>query len=300
MSFWLVARKEFADQISGRRFLVITALLMLLVGYAAYTGMQRLQLEHRGGVLLVYTVAGGLFTLLGAVMGLLAGFDLITKEREMGTLRVLLSHPVHRDEVIAGKVAGAFSAIALATGGVLSVTTGLLLVYGMPLSYGELKGVLLLWAATVVYIFAYFSFGIFGSAVARTSGTALVIALLLTLVFSALIPAAGEIAGRRLAGEPPGPPVVTVRDVYAGKGEHPPEREYLREYERRRAAWEERKRRVSSVFMAFSPAASYMSLLGWLERGSGGSVGNILPGLAGIPAVFLTLTYLRFVREDVV
>jgi ABC-type Na+ efflux pump permease subunit len=44
--------------------------------------------------------------LLGAILAIAMGFDLITREKESHSLKSLLSHPVFRDEIINGKALG--------------------------------------------------------------------------------------------------------------------------------------------------------------------------------------------------
>ncbi|MEM4156431.1 MAG: ABC transporter permease subunit, partial [Archaeoglobaceae archaeon] len=57
---------------------------------------------------------GGSVAFVGGIFGIALGFDLITREKESGTLRTLLTHPVFRDEIIIGKAIAAFFAICIA------------------------------------------------------------------------------------------------------------------------------------------------------------------------------------------
>jgi len=311
MSLSVVARKEFAEQITGRRFLVLTLLTMLVVAYALHMSLGVARQSMRAEVLRLFIGAGNaIFALLGAGLGLLAGFDLITREREQGTLKVLLSHPVHRDAVILGKAAGAFAAISLAVVSVLTLATGAVLLYGISFSLREFAGIAAFGALTVVYIFTYFSFGIFASAVARSSGTALTVGALLLVFFSAVIPVVGELVSSKLVGPPPAPPPMAYRTLQP-PGEDAQkvrvmveEPEAMKEYERRMTEYRERKRRIAAIFGVFSPSSNYRGLTGYLmdERTYGASTGiaNRLAGFVAMPLIFFTLSYLRFVREDVV
>ncbi len=309
MSLLVVAKKEFAEQVGSRRFIVLTLLTMLVVAYALHMGLRIAHQSMRAEVLQLFIGTGNaVFALFGAGLGLLAGFDLITREREQGTLKVLLSHPVPRDAIILGKAAGAFAAISLAVACVLAVATGAVLIYGMPLSIEELADVAAFGGVTVIYIFTYFSFGIFASAVAKSSGTALTISALLLVFFSAAVPVAGELVSSRLAGEPPAPPVYEHRVHEDGSAAlevvAEPDSQAMRAYEQKMAEYMERKRRISAIFGLFSPVYNYKELVRYLmaERtyGSHAEVLNRLAGFVAMPAVFFTLGYVRFVREDVV
>ncbi len=48
-------------------------------------------------------------TIIGALFALFIGFDSVSKEREQGTLPLLLSRPIYRDQIITGKTLGVFS-----------------------------------------------------------------------------------------------------------------------------------------------------------------------------------------------
>jgi ABC-2 type transport system permease protein len=61
-------------------------------------------------ILTFFYSLGQYFSLIGMVLGIALGFDLITREKEEGSLKSLLSHPVYRDSVINGKTLGDSSA----------------------------------------------------------------------------------------------------------------------------------------------------------------------------------------------
>ena len=56
------------------------------------------------------------FIMIAMVLSITVGFDLITREREEGSLRSLLSHPVYRDSVINGKFLAVVGVLVTAIG----------------------------------------------------------------------------------------------------------------------------------------------------------------------------------------
>lgn len=67
----------------------------------------------------------------GAFLGLLMGFELVTREKEEGSLKTLLSHPVYRDSIINGKAMGAFAALSVAIFLILGISVGILMLQGI-------------------------------------------------------------------------------------------------------------------------------------------------------------------------
>ncbi len=150
-----VARKEFADQVTGWRFLVILALFLGIALAGTYSGVgsyerdldryaQELatmddRFDEPGRMVMpskppVEGVYSSMFLVLISYGGLLAiavGFDLVSGEKESRSLKSLLSHPVYRDEIINGKALGGVALLVLVVGGVLLISTALLLVFSI-------------------------------------------------------------------------------------------------------------------------------------------------------------------------
>ncbi len=53
-----------------------------------------------------HLISRGGITTIGAIIGIVIGFDAISGEREKGTLRFLLTQPLYRDTLINGKLPG--------------------------------------------------------------------------------------------------------------------------------------------------------------------------------------------------
>jgi ABC-2 type transport system permease protein len=125
----VIAAKEFADQVTSIRFLILTIVLSLVAAAAVYStagGLKNIASDVSGGrslFLVLFTVPVeansiptfiSFFTFLGPLLGIAFGFDGINGERSEGTLPRLLSQPIHRDDVINGKfVAGLATIITI-------------------------------------------------------------------------------------------------------------------------------------------------------------------------------------------
>ena len=113
MSWLVVARKDFADSIRSRWLLGLTALFVLLVALVAY-----LLRPAPGEVASANSVLGTLGNLfVGTLIPLIAlvvAYSAVTGERDTGSLKLLLSLPHSRADVVFGKVLGRSAALATA------------------------------------------------------------------------------------------------------------------------------------------------------------------------------------------
>lgn len=205
----VIASKELLDHLMDRRFLLIAGMLLLVVSIGLVGGLiaYKAAIESyantmsaigedstdtamaAGGSLLdVISSIGDQIMLLGAILGIAMGFDLITKEKEGGSLKLLLSHPVYRDEVINGKGLGGVAAIGGLVFLTFAIIVGILLAFGIVPDGYELFALVVLAIVSFLLIFSYFSVGLLMSSVSRTGGTALIAALIVFIALSSLLP----------------------------------------------------------------------------------------------------------------
>ncbi|MCK8518080.1 ABC transporter permease [Methanoculleus sp. 7T] len=223
-----IAEKEFADTLRGKKFLLIFGIYLIVAFVGAVQGIW----SYTSGssflgipptILDVFQRMGATVSTFGAVLGIAAGFDLISGEREEGSLKVLLARPVFRDEIITGKVLGGAMTLALATGLSLAITLGLLLLTGHLPRLLEFWLILVFGAVSFLYLFGCFGIGLAMSAVSRRSGEALLFALAAFFLLSLAVPTAGTAVADLVVGETPEvPQIIDEKDMdiwYAYKEE---------------------------------------------------------------------------------
>lgn len=353
-----IAAKEFTDHLCSRNFLLIAGILVLLCTVGLIGGLgdyretlndynERLSvagpeeglgfMSERPSILSIFVPIGAQMMILGAILGIALGFDLVTKEKESRSLKMLLSHPIYRDEVINGKALGSAAALLLPLGAVLAAALALLLIFGIVPGPTEFLLILVFGAVTAIMILTYFSVALLMSTVAKSSGTALIYSLIVFVAFTMLVPVAmNDTVMSTVVGEPPEFPssvylpdtqpagdgeMVRVARIDTGSVEWQQFREASREYEDRRGA-------VNDILSLLSPSLNYEAILGIFGRVSTsmtvtavaqdggnrvliGDAGSMDPasGAAGVgknvfaliafPAVFFGLAYSRFMRLDI-
>jgi len=113
-TMYIVAKKEFLDNIRNKWAIILTILFVLIIVLFTYTygsGASRTDSEK----LMQEIVFGmlGITSLLIPLIAIILGFSTISGEAESGALYVVLSYPVRRVEVLLGKLLGLGSVLIL-------------------------------------------------------------------------------------------------------------------------------------------------------------------------------------------
>lgn len=180
-----VARKEFWENVRNYWIAGITGVLLVLLVVTAY--LDALAAGHGGLTDFQATISNNTHLILPlvAIIGLMMGFGTVINEIERGSMRVLLSKPVSRTEVIAGKFVGIGTVLAVAIGVGVFVASAIMLgtepfwwlwhdyvlMPGASHSTSEANqviGVLAYIPYAVLYGLSLFAVGIFVSTVARS------------------------------------------------------------------------------------------------------------------------------------
>ena len=279
-----VARKEFIDHLTSKRFILILVLFLIISAYSMHEGIgdynnrldeykeQISRTEEIEGTHVIPTMPSTMcifqrmrepMSFLGAILAIAMGFDLITREKETRSLKSLLSHPVYRDEIINGKALSGISALAFAVSIVFILLFAILLIFSIVPNMDEFLRIALFGAVTVLLLLTYFSIALMASTISKNSGIALMFAFVILLAISFGAPMLGGMAAKHMVGEPPERPGLQRPEVI--DYEHPDEEreEWLRYQEVRDAYWKKR-RAIRDAFEISSPLGSYGKLTGWL------------------------------------
>lgn len=189
-------RKEFADHLTSKRFLI----LLLLIGstsigslYGALSGLSDSIADDSHFVFLkLYTLAGNsipsfmsFIALLGPIIGLALGFDAVNSERTSGTLNRLVSQPIYRDSIIIGKFLAGTAVIATI---VYTMGIGLgaigILATGLRPTGEEVLRILIFLTFTVIYIAFWLAMSILFSVICRHSATSALASIAVWIFFA--------------------------------------------------------------------------------------------------------------------
>ncbi|MCA9988874.1 MAG: ABC transporter permease subunit [Anaerolineales bacterium] len=212
---YIIARKEIRAAFRNRIFLLITLLFLGLSILSVYIGSTTKKAEMRiyddtiaslqasGETILpappeihTLTILNNLteyISMVGAILAVMLGYNALIEEKESGGLKLILSRPVFRDQFLIGKFLGNAAVIALLLALVFVFNVVLLVgVGGIVPTAAEVLRLLTLISLGFVYMMIFLSVAMFLSIRLQDSGTVFLVALVIWMVFSFVIPQMAE------------------------------------------------------------------------------------------------------------
>ncbi|MGA2315749.1 MAG: ABC transporter permease subunit [Thermodesulfobacteriota bacterium] len=192
-----VFRKEMEDHFSSIRFLLISALIVMVgVIIASMVGMS-IQEESKGMAkptllfLWLFTSTGKLFSFVqfigffGPLIGIFLGFDSINRERVSRTLSKLVSQPIYRDSIINAKFLAGVAVIAIVLVAIVLIISGLgIRLIGVVPGSEEVWRLAIYLITSILYIAFWLGISILFSVVFRSTATSALASLAVWIFFS--------------------------------------------------------------------------------------------------------------------
>lgn len=192
---FVIAQKEFADNLWSPRFRVLLLMFTLIIfSFSVQSVKNGFNIFDMGFIDVAQII--GLFLPLA---GIALGFDAVVKERKSASLNVLLTHPVFRDNIITGKIAGGLVTLALVVFiSVIASIGTMIALSGVQVGLMELSRVFIFAGITFIYLSTFLAMGvlisIFSSSPTNSFIYGLVVWINLIIVFGAIISVASSIA----------------------------------------------------------------------------------------------------------
>ena len=145
-----------------------------------------------------------IFKIIISILALLVAYDVVSGEREQGTLKLTLSDPIARHQVLLGKlVAGA---ITLAVPATVAFIVGLLLLLSFPsidLQASDWVRIGVMYVASLAFVLVVYNIGLLFSCLTRSSALALVLGLFFWVLAIIVVPNGSLYLARRIQSVPP-------------------------------------------------------------------------------------------------
>jgi ABC-2 type transport system permease protein len=253
-------------------------------------GLQALTNPPMPSVLPFINGVGIVFVTMGALMAIIMGYGLITREKETGTIKLVLTRPMYRDSLINGKAIAGFTTIAVIFGASFLVILAIMLVYNIVPGSDELLRILALFLVILLYMLLFFSISLLISTVSPSSTVAL-LASVGVFILALILFGVGAVAGYFLAGPMPempatimnGPPVPEVTAntssghssgystgsggvsyYISGYNESDPQviayRQAMADYDKELKVYYARQQQISDAISIFSPISNFYKL----------------------------------------
>jgi len=197
--FPVMVRKEIADYVRSWKFIILVALILLTTIGSLFTILSIIRdnadiinSDNSFLFLNLYTASDGnlppfitLISFLGPLIGLALGFDVISSERNRGTMSRVIAQPIPRDYFINSKFLGALTVIFVAVFSLGFLVMGLgIISIGIPPTFDEFLRIVVFLLLTCVYIAFWLNLGIVFSTLFRQSSTSALTGLSVWLFFT--------------------------------------------------------------------------------------------------------------------
>ncbi len=189
--------KELSDHFSSTRFILLFYLILMISLVIAYFVGSGIRDELQGVAkptfvfLMLYTSSAKLFSLIsfiaffGPLIGIVLGFDAVSRERSARTLSKILSQPIYRDSVINGKFLAGVITIAIMLLALVLLISGLgLRLVGVVPGPEEIWRLLIYLVISIFYIAFWMGIAILFSVSFRSTATSALAAILFWVFFS--------------------------------------------------------------------------------------------------------------------
>lgn len=216
--FWVIVKKEIADQVHSWRFIILSILILLTWLGAMYVSLSNIREAmanvHDQDTIFFYlklltTTDRSLppfhifIGFLGPLLGIALGFDAINSEQSNGTLIRLMAQPVYRDALLNAKFTAAlivisvlfFSLNMLMIGGGLMIT-------GVRIEIAEFVRILCFAGLSVIYVGFWLNLSILLSVICRHTATSALTAIAIWLFFTVFYPLLVQIGMKGLLPDP--------------------------------------------------------------------------------------------------
>ena len=192
-----IFRKEMEDHFSSMRFLLISALIVMVgVIITSMVGMG-IQEEVKGMAkptllfLMLFTSTGKVFSFVqfigffGPLIGIILGFDAINRERVQRTLSKLVSQPIYRDSIINAKFLAGVTTIAIVLVAIVLIISGLgIRLIGVVPGGEEVWRLVIYLITSILYISFWLGISILFSVIFRSTATSALASLAVWIFFS--------------------------------------------------------------------------------------------------------------------
>lgn len=192
-----IFRKELEDHFSSTRFLLLSALIIMVgVIITAMVGMS-IREELKGMTkptlifLFLFTSTGKLFSFVqfiaffGPLIGIILGFDSINRERVSRTLSKIVSQPIYRDSIINAKFLSGVVVISIVLVAIVLLISGLgIRLIGVVPGPEEALRLIVYLIISILYIAFWLGISILFSVIFRSTATSALASLAVWIFFS--------------------------------------------------------------------------------------------------------------------
>jgi len=197
----VMLHKEIREHLRSKRFNIMLILIFIIGLSSIYSSSMGIRDALKDSTnsefvfLRLFSTSGGSipsFTsfigLLGPLIGLALGFDLMNGETAKGTLSRLLSQPIYRDTVIIGKFLGGAAILGIMCITLFTAVSALsIIIIGIPPTADELIRLIIFLIITIIYMSLWYAISLMLSMVFKQTATSALAGIALWLFLAIFV-----------------------------------------------------------------------------------------------------------------
>jgi len=206
-----LAQKEVKTAFRDKIFLILVGLFVLLSIISVYIGsstknaeLQAYQsivdlLKSQGEVILPpppeifpLSILQNIITyvsIIGAVVAIFLGFEVFSGERTNGTLKLIATRPIYRDQIVTGKLLGGVMILGLLLGSILILNLVIFVfISGLSPNLNEIMRLLTFFALALIYLMLFYTTTLFVSIKTNDSEFGFMLMMVVWITLSFVVP----------------------------------------------------------------------------------------------------------------
>lgn len=209
-------------------------------------------------ITIYYSMTNPFYT-VGMILAIAIGFDLITREKDEGTLKSLLSRPLYRDSVINGKAIAAIAVIAIVLAATFLISGAILLFSNIVPQGDDLARMIALYVVSLLYIVVFFAISMMVSALAKNTSMAMLVTLGIVVVLYVLPQIAYPVT-TMIIGDYPQYPEFTYDPSGDPQAQQQAQQQLQKQYQQQQQDYYNKQSQINDLINGISPQYWYSQL----------------------------------------
>lgn len=212
----IISKKELRDHLTSKKFIIMLALLILF--YLALNSFSTTVIAQYGfRIRLFRQLSSGLvsnISFIAPLLGIALAYDALSGEREKGSLKLLLSRPIYRENIINGKILGGFIAISIAM--VITTIVGTvsaIIIWGAAPILEDLTRLIVFTLLSILFTMCYYSLSLFFSSISNKSSRSTIMSISIWAFFTIILPIISSLIAFSILGPPPSLPTQPISNA---------------------------------------------------------------------------------------
>ena len=277
----IIARKELKDSLNSKIVIGIMMLFLLLVSVSIFQGVQEFKKQEKSfqeqeakkmnanqeeqmyfndyqkpKITQVFFQMIDFIAVFGSILAIILGYGAIAEEKKNGTLKLLLSYPLYRDNIINGKFLGRFLVLLILFVVTIVFALSWIVISGLEFGLIDLGIIALFTGISLLFLVGFMALGLLLALIFNETNSALLTSIMIWFIFAFLVTSFALMIGNVLVPIDESKYFSSDFTVYEGEGEDVQADNLYNEYTK----LINERTRVETIVGLVSPNNNYIKL----------------------------------------